>query len=103
MKKSNSVAIARPPAQRRSWGPPPSRPWIRPVSAFSGGWRVRLNLARALMTPDEILAMPEDRQILFISGRGLKPIQIGPKPFANPPAGSVWCADWGGIRRELGA
>ncbi|MBK6509480.1 MAG: ATP-binding cassette domain-containing protein [Haliea sp.] len=31
----------------------------RPVSAFSGGWRIRLNLARALMTPSDILLLDE--------------------------------------------
>ncbi|MGO1718905.1 MAG: ATP-binding cassette domain-containing protein, partial [Luteimonas sp.] len=29
----------------------------RPVSAFSGGWRVRLNLARALMMPSDLLLL----------------------------------------------
>jgi len=29
----------------------------RPVSEFSGGWRIRLNLARALMTPSDILLL----------------------------------------------
>ena len=37
--------------------------------------------ARPLMTPDEILAMPEDRQILFISGKNLKPIYAGRAPY----------------------
>lgn len=31
----------------------------QPVSAFSGGWRIRLNLARALMTPSDILLLDE--------------------------------------------
>ncbi len=32
---------------------------VRAVSDFSGGWRIRLNLARALMTPSDILLLDE--------------------------------------------
>ncbi len=31
----------------------------QPVSAFSGGWRIRLNLAQALMQPSELLLLDE--------------------------------------------
>ncbi len=31
----------------------------KPVSDFSGGWRIRLNLARALMTPSDVLLLDE--------------------------------------------
>ncbi|MBL4797376.1 MAG: ATP-binding cassette domain-containing protein [Oleispira sp.] len=32
---------------------------IKPVSGFSGGWRIRLNLAQALMTPSDLLLLDE--------------------------------------------
>jgi ATP-binding cassette subfamily F protein 3 len=35
----------------------PAETHSRPVSAFSGGWRVRLNLARALMKPSDLLLL----------------------------------------------
>lgn len=31
----------------------------KPVNSFSGGWRIRLNLARALMTPSDLLLLDE--------------------------------------------
>lgn len=31
----------------------------RPVNDYSGGWRIRLNLARALMTPSDVLLLDE--------------------------------------------
>ncbi|GFE65542.1 type IV secretory system conjugative DNA transfer family protein [Litoreibacter roseus] len=41
----------------------------------------RTKQQRALMSPDEILAMPEDRQILFISGKNLRPIYAQKIPY----------------------
>ena len=35
----------------------------RPVSSFSGGWRVRLNLARALMMPSDLLLRRPERPL----------------------------------------
>ena len=37
--------------------------------------------ARDLLTPDEILALPEDRQILFISGKNVRPILAQRVPY----------------------
>ncbi|MBB1473797.1 ABC-F family ATP-binding cassette domain-containing protein [Luteimonas sp. MC1782] len=37
----------------------PAETQQRPVATFSGGWRVRLNLARALMTPSDVLLLDE--------------------------------------------
>ncbi len=33
--------------------------WDRPVNSFSGGWRMRLNLAQALMCPSDLLLLDE--------------------------------------------
>lgn len=41
--------------------------------------------SRALMTPDEILAMPEDRQIMFISGKNLRPVYAQKFPYYTRP------------------
>jgi ATP-binding cassette subfamily F protein 3 len=37
----------------------PARVHDQPVAAFSGGWRVRINLARALMCPSDLLLLDE--------------------------------------------
>ncbi|MGN6513318.1 MAG: ABC-F family ATP-binding cassette domain-containing protein [Lysobacteraceae bacterium] len=37
----------------------PPETHAKPVSDFSGGWRVRLNVARALMTPSDLLLLDE--------------------------------------------
>ncbi len=74
----------------------------------------RTKQARPLMTPDEVLALPEDRQILFISGKNLKPILAAKYPYftrremagkylANPyhpPTDSVVVATRLGMRRR---
>lgn len=41
----------------------------------------RKKMARALLSPDEILRMPEDRQILFISGINCPPVAAWRRPY----------------------
>jgi type IV secretion system protein VirD4 len=45
----------------------------------------RTKQARSLMTPDEVLAMPEDRQICFVSGHSLGPILAHKYPYYTRP------------------
>ena len=58
-----------------------------PFSAYADmkyhayGEEHRTKQARALMMPEEILSMPEDRQLLFISGKNLKPIFAEKHPY----------------------
>src|SRR5690606_25715782 len=39
----------------------------RPVSAFSGGWRVRLNVAQALMCRSDLLLLDEPTNVVALS------------------------------------
>lgn len=41
----------------------------------------RSQQARKLLTPDEVLALPDDRQVLFISGKNLRPILAEKQPY----------------------
>lgn len=47
--------------------------------------RHRTKQPRALMTPDEVLNMPEDEQILFVSGLGLPPVRAHKQPYYSRP------------------
>ncbi len=51
------------------------------------GWAAehRTKQARELLTPAELLALPEDRQILFISGKNLHPIFAEKYPYYTRP------------------
>lgn len=51
------------------------------VRHFADSETRRTKQARALMTPDEILALPEDRQLLFVSGKNLRPLLAWKYPY----------------------
>lgn len=67
---------------------------------------------RKLMTEDEILAMPDDKQILFISGKDLPPVYADKRPYFgcrdmagrylpnpyHPPGDRVRIATWFGSK-----
>lgn len=48
---------------------------------FARAEQHRVKQIRPLMTPDEILSLPEDKQILFVSGMNLKPILADKRPY----------------------
>ncbi len=47
--------------------------------------KLRTKQARKLMTEDEILSMPEDRQIIFIAGKNLPPLYAHKYPYFTLP------------------
>lgn len=55
------------------------------LAQFSHASKHRTKQARPLMTPDEVLNMPEDEQILFISGLDLPPIRANKLPYYTRP------------------
>lgn len=88
------------------------------VAHFHKTSRLRTKQARKLMTEDEILSMPEDRQILFISGKDLPPVAAQKYPYYaqsamaglylpnpyHPPGDRVriagrWGSSWGRVMR----
>ena len=58
---TRSAATARRPAPPRCWRAwaSPDGDFERPVADFSGGWRMRLNLAQALMSRSDLLLLDE--------------------------------------------
>lgn len=80
------------------------------LAHYSKAAQRKTKQARQLMTPDEVLAMPEDKQVLFISSKNLPPIfaekypyyerkemagQYLPNPY-HPPADKVPIKCWRG-------
>ena len=48
---------------------------------FDQAAQTKTKQARKLMTPDEVLAMPENEQIVFISGKNLNPARFNKFPY----------------------
>jgi len=55
------------------------------VAHYGASAKHRTKQARQLMTPDEILHLPEDRQLLFIAGKNLKPVLANKYPYFTRP------------------
>jgi len=55
------------------------------VAHYGASAKHRTKQARQLMTPDEILHLPEDRQVLFIAGKNLKPVLANKYPYFTRP------------------
>lgn len=53
----------------------------REYAHFARNANHRTKQSRSLKTPEEVLDMPEDRQIIFISGKNLKPIYAAKYPY----------------------
>ena len=56
------------------------------VAHFNKTAQLRTKQARKLMTEEEILGLPEDRQILFISGKNLPPVLAHKRPYYSQAA-----------------
>jgi type IV secretion system protein VirD4 len=57
----------------------------RDYKRFKAESEHRAKQTRRLMTPEEILSLPEDRQILFISGLNLRPLLAEKYPYFTRP------------------
>jgi len=85
----------------------------RPVSAFSGGWRNRLALARALLRPSDLLLLDEPTNHLDLDSVVWLEAWLRRQPsavlvishdreFLDRIAETIWHVDQGAIRRYAG-
>ncbi|MEM9030494.1 MAG: type IV secretory system conjugative DNA transfer family protein, partial [Pseudomonadota bacterium] len=86
---------------------------IYEIAHFNEKARHRTKQHRKLMTPDEVLSLRDDQQILFISGKNLKPILANKYPYFrrremagsylpnpyHPPTTTVPIKQWVGSTR----